>query len=311
MIKRFLLSVASILLAPLAVAAEIIPAKLQASYWVDNSEGLDISGLSFCDGKLLAVSDKNSGEIYWLVLDGKRAELRTHRLLTDLETPSKEQGGSLWVAFMEIFRPADQLDFEGISCTGDAIHLVSEHYNRIANVDGQGRASWQEHIWSPIAKAEGYLQKPNASSEGLVRAAGAFWVAMEREPRGLLQLNSKGEVSVFSLPSVAGLGFYGRSEDLAGLDYYDGALFTLERNAHAVCRRELPSLEAQWCVDYRALEESPERIYEETRYGKGEGLAVNPQGIFVVLDNNNVGRAQVPQDKRALLLHLTFPDVHH
>ncbi|WP_444921590.1 esterase-like activity of phytase family protein [Microbulbifer sp. CnH-101-G] len=311
MIKRFLFSITLVLLSPLVAAVEITPAKLQASYWVDNSEGLDISGLSFCAGKLLAVSDKNSGEIYALALDGDRAELRSHLLLADLGIPSKDQTGSLWVALTEFFRPAGELDFEGISCADDTIHLVSEHYNRIANVDAQGRANWQEHIWSPKAREQGYLQKPNASSEGLVKAGDTFWVAMERDPRGLLRLNANGEVRTFTLPPVSGLDFYGRSEDLTGLDYYDGALFTLERNAHAVCRREPSSLKAQWCVDYRELEESPERIYEETRYGKGEGLAVNSQGIFVVLDNNNVGRAQAPEDKRALLLHLAFPESNH
>jgi len=307
-IKRSLFSTLCILLSPLLAIAAVSPAKLQASYWVDDSEGLDISGLSFCADNLLAISDKNSAEVYMLKFQGGDAHLASHLQLTGLEIPEHDEPGNLWVALKELFRSANELDFEGVSCDEDAIYLVSEHYNRIAVVDGQGDAAWQEHRWSPIARSQGYLQKTNAASEGLVKAGDNFWVALEREPRGLLKLSPNGEVKVFTLPKVAGLDFAGRSEDLTGLDYYDGALFTLERNAHAVCRRILPSLEAEWCLNYRALEESPERVYEETRYGKGEGLAVNGRGVFVVLDNNNVGRAMVPDDRRALLLHLAFPD---
>ncbi|MFA0809967.1 esterase-like activity of phytase family protein [Microbulbifer epialgicus] len=308
MIKHSLFSFVCMFLSPLVMAAEISPAKLLASYWVDNSAGLDISGLSFCADNLLAVSDKNSGEVYSLQFQGRGADLVSYLQLSGLGVPERDEPESLWMAFKELFRPADELDFEGVSCDGNTIYLVSEHYNRIVVVDDQGGANWQKHPWSAIAKSQGYLQKTNASSEGLVKAGDTFWVAMEREPRGLLKLSPSGKVRLFTIPPVAGLDFSGRSKDLTGLDYYDGALFTLERNAHAVCRRVLPSLKAEWCLDYRALEESPDRVYEETRYGKGEGLAVNEQGIFVVLDNNNVGRAQAPEDKRALLLHLAFPD---
>ncbi|WP_444943849.1 esterase-like activity of phytase family protein [Microbulbifer sp. ZKSA006] len=308
MIKRTLFSVLAVLAAPLAVAAEITPAKLLASYWVDSSAGLDISGLSFCSGELLAVSDKNSEEIYTLEFRDGHADLAPYLRLNGLGVPQRDKPASAWEGIKALFRSAADLDFEGVSCADGRVYLVSEHYNRIAIVDSGGSARWQEHNWSALAKSQGFLQKTNASSEGLVKAGDTFWVAMEREPRGLLRLSAGGAADTLTLPPVAGLDFAGRSEDLAGLDYYDGALFTLERNAHAVCRRALPSLQAEWCVDYRFLEESPERVYEETRYGKGEGLAVGEQGIFVVLDNNNVGRAQAPDDKRALLLHLAMPE---
>ncbi|USD20324.1 hypothetical protein MJO52_14710 [Microbulbifer variabilis] len=309
MIKNYLSGIAIVLFSPLLAAVEISPAKLQAGYWVDNSEGLDISGLSFCAGKLLAVSDKNSGEVYSLELSEGSADLVSFLRLSGLGVPERDEPVNVWESFKAFFRPAEDLDFEGVSCDENQIFLVSEHYNRIAVVDPEGNARWQEHIWSGEAKSQGFLQKSNASSEGLVKAGDTFWVAMEREPRGLLKLDSDGEASAFTLPQVEGLNFADRSEDLAGLDFFNGALYTLERNAHAVCRRVLPSLRAEWCLDYRSLEESPERVYEEAHYGKGEGLAVGEKGIFVVLDNNNVGRAQEPEDKRALLLHLAMPEM--
>ncbi|MFS1522669.1 hypothetical protein ACL7TT_00915 [Microbulbifer sp. 2304DJ12-6] len=308
MIKRFFFGIAFALLSPLAIAADISTARLLASYWVDGSAGLDLSGLSFCAGKLLTVSDRASREVYAIKLMEGRAELVSHLKLTGLRVPKRNKATSLWSFIPELFRPARDLDFEGVSCDENRIYLLSERYNRIAVVEEQGEARWLENLWSPEVKARGYLQTSNVSSEGLVKARDQFWLAIEREPRGLLRLSPGGDAQVFSLPPVAGLDFHGNPEDLTGLAYYDGALFTLEGNAHAVCRRALPSLKAEWCLDYRALEKSPERVYEVALRGKGGGLAVSEQGIFVVFDNDNSARAQDPGDRRALLLHLAFPD---
>ncbi|MDP5210649.1 hypothetical protein [Microbulbifer sp. 2205BS26-8] len=308
MIKRLLFSIACVLLSPLAIATDISPARLLASYWVDGSAGLDLSGLSFCAGKLLTVSDRASKQIYAIQLMDGRAELVPYLKLSGLRVPKRSQAHSLWSFIPELFRPARDLDFEGITCGENGIYLLSERYNRIAMVVGQGEARWLENLWSPEVKARGYLQAPNVSSEGLVKAGDQFWLAIEREPRGLLRLSPGGDAQVFSLPSVTGLDFRGSPEDLTGLAYFDGALFTLEGNAHAVCRRTLPSLRAEWCLDYRALEKAPERMYEVAIRGRGGGVAVNEQGIFMVFDNDNTARAQYPGDRRALLLHLAFPD---
>ena len=70
----------------------------------------------------------------------------------------------------------------------------------------------------------------------------------------------------------------------------------------------MQSLRAEWCIHYRDVEEGPEYVYQETRFGKGEGLAISEQGIFVVLDNNGVARAADPADRRGLLMRLAFPE---
>ncbi|AMX02255.1 hypothetical protein A3224_06355 [Microbulbifer thermotolerans] len=292
-------------LSPFAAASSVTPAQLLSAYWVDNSPGLDISGLTFCHGTLLAVSDKNSSEIYALELSPSGAALKAYQQVAGLAIPEEAPGGFL-AALSQAIRPDTAMDFEGISCDSDGVYLVSERYSRIAQLTVDG-AAWLAGDWVFQVRRQGYLQKVNAGTEGLVRIGSDFWVAMEREPRGLLHLPAGGEAQVFPIPAVAGLDFRGRAEDITGLAHYDGALFTLERNAFAVCRRALRDLRAEWCIDYRAIEESPEFVYTETRYGKGEGLAVDASGIYVVLDNNNVGRAADTADKRALLLHLAFP----
>ncbi|WP_237058767.1 esterase-like activity of phytase family protein [Microbulbifer sediminum] len=339
MLKLFSGLLLSGLLGQAAMAQPVMPAELQGSWWLDGSAGLDISGLSFCDGELLAVSDKDSGSIYRIHTDnagnqrggrGDRekgetarglsasgsgwdsgvvavAALEIHRPIAGLEIPDGDWEG--WkTALLNLVQPGVAADFEGISCSGGDIYLVSERHHRVAQLSRTGEVHWLPYLWAEGARERGLMLQFNGASEGLVRDGSVTWVALERDSRGLVRLSAEG-VEYFRLPPVAGLDFRGRSEDLTGLAIYEGALYTLERNAFAVCRRSLPGLRAQWCIDYRAVEEGPGYKYQETYYGKAEGLAVNDDGIFVVLDNNNVGRAVAPDDRRGLLLHFAHPSL--
>lgn len=291
----------------------VLPAKLVDAWRVDGSEGLDVSGLSFCDGKLLAVADKVSERIFSLSPQPGRDSVVLESK-ADFVRPSlpDDQPVPLKVRAMHYASVPLSMDFEGITCDADGIYLLSERHNRITRLHSPERKSeWLPVRWSESAKAHGFLQQFNGESEGLVKIGNDFWVALERDPRGLLKLGAGDQVGrdFRTIPAVNGLDFRGRSEDLAGLSYFDGALFTLERNAFAVCRRNLDNLRAEWCIHYRDIEEHSENVYLETHFGKGEGLAVNEQGIFVVLDNNGVGRVSAPADIRGLLLHLSFPDL--
>jgi len=307
-IKPFFFVTICVLLPLKLMAVEIIPARVLASYWVDNSAGVSLSGLSFCD-QLVTISAKNPKEIYTLKVNGERAELVPHITLFGLKPLKGEKPTNIWHFILDLFRPASVMRFHGVCCRADYTFVVSERYNRVAEIDRDGRANWQEHVLSPAIKHRGYLLRYNNGGEGLVQVDDDLWVAIEREPRGLLKLEPNGEFQVRSLPPVDGLDFRGRPENLRGLDYYDGALFTLESNAHAVCRRSLPGLNAEWCLVYRRHEESPEHAYQVSRFGgNGAGVAVNDQGIFVVFNNNNISRAQVPHDRRGLMLHLAFPE---
>ncbi|WP_261319181.1 hypothetical protein [Microbulbifer agarilyticus] len=295
-----------------ANGAPVQPAKLLGAWWVDGSEDLDISGLSFCDGELLAVADKSSERIYRLPVQAgaERVTLEPKARFARPGLPD-DQPVPLKVRALHYVSTPLSMDFEGITCDASGVYLLSERHNRIAQLDSAAkRAQWLTPRWSESARARGYLQIFNAESEGLVKAEGDFWVALEREPRGLLRLKRDEEVGqdFRSLPEVAGLDFRGRAEDVTALAYYDGSLFTLERNAFAVCRRELTSLRAEWCVHYRDIEEAPKYVYQDTRFGKGEGLAINQQGIFVVLDNNGVARVADAEDRRGLMLHLAMPE---
>ena len=303
------------LLASLGLRAEpVVPvtaAELLQAWWIDGSEGLDISGLSFCEGELLAVADKVSERVYRLAPAAGASSVALESRADFYRPPlPDDQPISVKARAMHFASTPLSMDFEGITCDGRDIYLLSERHNRIARLDPiGGKGEWISVRWSESARQQGYLQLFNAESEGLVRIGEDFWVALERDPRGLLKIESGDQVGqrFYPVPPVAGLDFRGRSEDLTGLAYYDGALFTLERNAFAVCRRSLETLEAEWCIQYRDIEEGPEYVYRKTAFGKGEGLAVNERGIFVVLDNNSVTRVAAPDDSRGLLMLLAFP----
>ncbi|WP_250463002.1 esterase-like activity of phytase family protein [Microbulbifer litoralis] len=306
MLRSILVAGLLVLSSPLS-ATPVSEAKLLSARWLDNSAGLDISGLSFCDGKLLAVSDKDSGNLYQVDVADRGVSLVPDRALAGLAAPGGESAGLL-ASLIDLTRPDTAMDFEGVSCDGESVYLLSERHHRIANLDNRGTAEWLPQRWAEAARERGYLQKFNAAGEGLAKVGGDFWIALEREPRGLLHLKANASPALLEIPPVAGLDFRGRNEDITGLAFYHEALFTLERNAFAVCRRSLEDLRAEWCIDYGAIEEAPEFVYRETEYGKGEGLAVDDSGIYVVLDNNNVARVADPGDRRALLLHLQFPE---
>lgn len=304
-------------------AETVRPAKLLGAWWLEGSAGLDISGLSFCNGQLLAISDKRDDRVYRVRLpDSEEVRVASLDLFREFPAPEAPDGGGLVNRLAALVRPDAQMDFEGITCDGSTPYLVSERHERIARLSGEGdraEAEWLPLRWREMAVQQGYLTIFNAGSEGIVfsgsPAAPVFWVALERKPRGLLRIamasedgTGAKEVQLLQLPLVSGLDFRGRPEDLTGLDVFEGGLYTLERNAFAVCRRSLESLEAQWCIDYGDVEEAPQFVYADTHFGKGEGLAVNERGIFVVLDNNNVARAADPSDQRALLMHLAHPD---
>lgn len=313
MLRYLVFSVALLFGSSATTAEPVRPAQLLASYWLDGSAGLDISGLSFCGGELLAVSDKNSADIYVVKLgrdsgiDSDRAALVPRAVFTRLEVPAEGDGG-LPARLLSAVESGAAADFEGITCNEEEIFVVSERHHRIAAVLPSQEPAWLPLHWAAAAREHGYMQHFNGASEGLVLAGQDFWIALERSRRGLVRFaNGTGEAELVEIPAADGLDFRGRPEDLTGLAFYDDALYTLERNAFAVCRRSLPDLRAEWCINYRAIEEAPQFVYRKTFFGKGEGLAIDTSGIYVVLDNNNVARAADPQDRRGLLLHFAHP----
>jgi hypothetical protein len=135
-------------------------------------------------------------------------------------------------------------------------------------------------------------------------------LAAEREPRGLLEADEKGgNVVAYRMPASPCAARSKRSDDLSDLTVSDGELYALERNAHRVVRlakvdgryREVGS----W--SYARTENDPAYRYEDRTFGLAEGLALDDQHVYVVLDNNEQAREAAGSDRRPLLFVFQRP----
>jgi hypothetical protein len=159
----------------------------------------------------------------------------------------------------------------------------------------------------------------NALFEGLaINPAGdTLWLAAERERRGLLLI--KRQQTVWDckggcvLLSEAGVEMQpaqfpkarARSRDFADLSLFDGKLFTLERNAFQVCRRDAATAEVERCWSFadEALQEN--RRYSQP-FGLAEALIVDADGAWIGIDNNN--GARVDGEKRPIVWRFAAPE---
>ena len=100
-----------------------------------------------------------------------------------------------------------------------------------------------------------------------------------------------------------------RNPDFSGM-YSDGKdLYVVERSADAICKVEYGGKELvqkeTW--SYRHIINDPEVGYSYNKYGLGEGLCMDEERIYLVIDNNGDHRASAPQDQRPLLLVMERP----
>ena len=259
---------------------------------VESEPGTHPSGLCLLDGQLYAVSDKHHW-IYRIDIEADRAVMRRH-IPVD-------------AAALEV----EWLDLEGITADGKGnFILVSETHSRLLRVNAKGTRWLPGNDLKLPAQASGLLRKKNAGIEGIgFTSPNRLLLAAEREPRGLIevdlspQYNIKSatatlfEFSVFPFPE-------GRSTDFTGIDVHDGQVYILQRNANIVSTldRRVDGFREGQAWSFQDVVEDPQYRYEDMRYGHAEGLAVDDNNFYVILDNNSNGRTAQPDDKRSLLL---------
>ena len=310
---RYFAFTAALLMAVHASAAEFRSFGQIEAFWLQGTERSisDLSGLAMCNGRLLTVSDKISGTIFEILFDGADA-----RVVPALRIPTLPAISADYEFPDNLRLDADQLrnphrmDWEGIACTADAIYLLSEEFNAILKIEN-GRSEWLPTNWYPPLSKQGYLTRFNAYGEGLAAdSASHFYVALEREPRGLLDITltaTQPRYAVSPLPNEGVLDFHGRTEDVAGLAEHHDRLFFLERNAAAVCERSRGSWQPKSCFSFEKIEDDPEYQYRDRKYGMAEGLVVSDDWTYIVYDNNRTARVKDANDRRALLLKIPTP----
>ena len=132
-------------------------------------------------------------------------------------------------------------------------------------------------------------------------------MCVERQPRGLIEYHLKtGARRAFNTDATRLKTPPGRTPDFTGLTSFEGALYVLQRGAHLIS--EIDFENGAW-VERRSgsfghIENDPQYHYQTMHYGRAEGLAMDREKIYVVLDNNEDARKSNPADNRPLLLIL-------
>ncbi|GAB4341604.1 MAG: esterase-like activity of phytase family protein [Calditrichia bacterium] len=265
---------------------------LLRAYPVEGPGNFQPSGLTLHNGQLFTVSDKNDSTIFEIELKESLAVCQP----------------------AVVFDPPEAgvaLDFEGITVdSGGTFYLASEALAQILAVSGNSAQLYSPSLLEK-GRAAGLFQKHNAVVEALCRHGdGSFWLAAEREPRGILIYSPAQQNSRAFLLDHSRFPFKkNRSFDFSGLFVYKEAVYVLERNAFVVCRLEMKGDEITegpgW--SFEETENSQLYAYDDMRYGKAEGLAMDDRLIYVILDNNGDARIKNPADRRPLLFVFENP----
>lgn len=299
----FALACALLLTAVSAFAEPAQELRLLSEHPVEGMRGGNLSGLAQCGKDVWTVSDRDDDQIYRLDTRDPVWQAET----VHIDVPPVPDSGLPWGlrsrTWAASFVRGGDLDFEGITC--DSVgnrYLVSESHAAVLQVPLVGPISWLKI--SPMlvreARASGMLLHFNALFEGLaVNPAGdQLWLAAERERRGLLLI--KRQQTVWDceggcvLLSEAGMEMQpaqfdrGRavSRDFADLSFFNGKLFTLERNAFQICRRDAVSAKVERCWSFARDALQSGRQYPQA-YGLAEALVVDAEGAWIGIDNND------------------------
>ncbi|GAB4373889.1 MAG: hypothetical protein Kow0042_18080 [Calditrichia bacterium] len=249
------------------------------------------SGLTIRNDTLLTISDKDDSTIFWIELGEKEAFLHPFlrfRLPESISIPA---------------------DFEGITLDEEGtIYLISESLFRILKVRTDGSpAEWITPSLKPWGQREGLFRKRNANLEGITWIGGnQFILCQEREPRGMLTVRIESDavrVKAFQLDESIFPFPKGRKPDFAGLYWFQQNLYVLERNPSIVAR--LVEADSGFVEkngwSYGHVESRDSLRYTDIRYGLAEGLAMDKNFVYIVLDNNGDARYIDPDNRRAQL----------
>ena len=292
----------------------------------------NLSGLTRCDGRWLAVSDREDTRLFVLQPQADHWQAEPEHFGLPEHRPSVlplHLMAGAWIRSLS----GQAMDFEAIACDEDGNrYLLSESLLGVLQLppyeeggpavsgswldlgDGFYREGVQVDLW----------QQVNATGEGLAVSADgqSLWLAAERLSRGLVRLQQ--QEKGWRCP-VAGcvllaerhylpaepfgpgvLADHVLSRDFADVQHWRKRIWTLERNEHQVCRRHPVSGQRERCWSFAGtLLREPFR-YPEAPFGVAEALHIDEAGITIGVDNN--GRARADGDTAPWLFRFALPD---
>lgn len=303
--------------------------QLESALPLDGMPRGNLSALQRCDGRLLAVSDREDTSLFVLQRTEEAYTAEVESFVLPTETPSMLPVQLLAGAWLRgLSGPA--LDFEGLACDGQGNrYLVSESQLGVLRLppssDAPVAGEWLtlDPALYTEGEARGLWQQINALAEGIAidAEAGTLWLAAERQARGLIKLQHQGDEWKCPLAGCVllaerrflptepfGPGILNREVmpvDFSDVVYWQGRLWTLERNAHQVCRRNPLSGQRERCWSFAQSVLVEPYFYPDAPYGLAEALLIDESGIVVGLDNND--RARPDGDLRPWLFHFALP----
>lgn len=281
-----------------ANAQEILPLELVKWLPVEGPANIQPSGLTIRGNSLFTVSDKHDSTIFEIRIEEEAAVLTAAVVFPD--APALTSG---------------RLDLEGITSDEEgAFYLASEKRCRVLRVGPAGDdVVWITPSLKEYGRARGLFQVRNAYLEGIASGGeDRFVLCAERQPRGFIELNYRGKALSVKAYLRAESTFHfpkGRSPDFSGLFRDSGGLYVLERGAYLICRLRQgeTGYEEGSAWSYESIVTSPELRYANMCFGRAEGLCMDNDLIYVILDNNGDARETSPGDRRPILLIMKRP----
>lgn len=254
--------------------------------------------LRLADGTLLTVNDKQAGLYRIEGLDeGSVARLT---LVPDVFTKA-----SLDAAFG---KSSPAYDLEGLAVDDQGRFYVCDEISRhLFRFDPQTRKTERLATdWSPVRKW--ISEDGNASWEGLAIGGGELFVANERSV-GRIVVVSMSTWKVQRTFSVSPPDRPARDVHYSDLCWNSDRLWVLCRESQCILRVEPGSGRVEAAFGYGAIERDPKHGYlNPLPVGFVEGLAVQADTAWLLVDNNGIGRIADPKDVRPTLWRCRVPE---
>ena len=286
--------------------------KLQNRYWIEGYQGVEqlgLSGLSSDGESLYTVSDvKEISSVFKISIQkGTRAVLLVHQFIPEA-----------WVNQYEgEYSNRGRIDLEGIVVCNGAFYLADER-KRTVLVLAKGQNPQLIDLPFDSFHASENRMNPfsGVSNAGLEAIAcdpsrNLLFVFNERMYRmGYSYSLETGEIlEQFDVPS----GFraprldrgYWVFPDFAGADYFEGKLYLLVRNDHAILELDGKDLTV---LRRFSIEDRSKKLYSSPGiFGMAEGIAIHKGSLYVIFDNNDFERTDAPGKYNAALLEFEIP----
>lgn len=265
-------------------------------FYIESTDAVETSGLVIRDNVLYTVSDDHN-DIYKISLQDETAVLSIEHNLDAMQ--------------LSVLN----FDLEGITVVDGEFFVVSETHHKLIRLKGD-KLEWVPDYGSvyPDAAKIGLFKTRGAGIEAVTYLGDhTFLMAVERQPRGLIEVTLDDEFKNIVHQSnqlfdpSEHLSEGSRAPDLTGLYHYDGKTYALHRNANVII--ELIKNKSGQYVEGKSwsfanIIYNPEYAYEDNTYGFAEGLAVDDDYFYVVIDNNGISRANNVEDKHPLLIRI-------